>query len=66
MAIWTEVLNVMLVGIDDDFFELSSHFLMVTQIISRIRDKLDVNLPLATIFEVHTVAGLACAMDECE
>jgi amino acid adenylation domain-containing protein len=66
VAIWSEVLNVEQVGIDDNFFELGGHSLMATQIISRIRDKLDVDLPLVKIFEVSTVAGLARAVEECK
>lgn len=56
--IWAEVLNVAKVGIYDDFFELGGHSLLVTKVASRIKDKLSIELPLRTLFEVPTIAAL--------
>jgi amino acid adenylation domain-containing protein len=63
-AIWGEVLHVEGVGVHDDFFELGGHSLLVTQVISRLRGEMRVEVPMRTFFERPTVAELARFVEE--
>jgi acyl carrier protein len=57
--IWQEKLGIENIGIDDNFFELGGDSLIATQIISRIRHKFQMELPLRNLLETPTIAALA-------
>ncbi len=62
--IWSQILGVEQVGIHDDFFKIGGHSLLATQVMSRVRDTLDIQLPLQDLFKAPTVAGLAESIEE--
>lgn len=57
--IWTQVLNVKRVGIYDNFFELGGYSLVGIQVVSRLRQALQVEILMSNLFELPTVADLA-------
>jgi amino acid adenylation domain-containing protein/FkbM family methyltransferase len=61
--IWTELLKVDHVGVEDDFFDLGGQSLMAIRAVSRIRDVFGVDVPVRNVFERPTVAGLAEVID---
>ncbi|QDE69384.1 non-ribosomal peptide synthetase [Myxococcus xanthus] len=61
--VWMKALRLPRVGIHDDFFELGGDSLLATQVASRLRDALKVELPLERLFKQTTIAGLAEHVD---
>ncbi|HEU5200166.1 MAG TPA: amino acid adenylation domain-containing protein [Ktedonobacterales bacterium] len=60
--IWADVLGLERVSVEDNFFELGGHSLLATQVTSRIREALQIEMPVWTIFETLTIAELAKAI----
>jgi acyl carrier protein len=51
------------VGIHDNFFELGGHSLLATQVIARVREAWQCEVPLHALFEVPHVAELSILID---
>ena len=62
VGVWQEVLGIDRLGVHDDFFELGGDSLIATQIVSRLRGRHRLEIPLATFFKSHSVAELAGAV----
>ncbi|WP_430408769.1 amino acid adenylation domain-containing protein [Kordia sp.] len=57
--IWSSLLNVEKVGINDDFFALGGHSLLAIRLISEIKTQKAMEVSIADLFEYPTVATLA-------
>ena len=57
-AIWSQVLNLRKIGIEENFFDIGGHSLLATQVVSRMHNLFGIELPLQTLFENTTIAQL--------
>ncbi len=61
--VWQEVLGIPRIGIHDDFLAAGGDSLRAAQMLSGIRSSTGVELTLADLFDVSTIAGLAERID---
>ncbi|MFG1798543.1 amino acid adenylation domain-containing protein, partial [Nocardia sp. NPDC049149] len=61
--VFSEVLGVERVGVDDDFFTLGGNSLIATQVASRLGSALDTSVPVRLLFEASTVGALAARVE---
>jgi len=57
--IWEDVLDISPIGVQDNFFELGGHSLLTVRLLTEIQQKLNKNLPLASLFEGANIEQLA-------
>jgi amino acid adenylation domain-containing protein len=62
-AMWAELLHRDRVGVLDNFFDMGGHSILVTQVLARVGDTFEVEIPIRTFFADPTIAGLAKAID---
>ncbi|MBS2023574.1 MAG: SDR family NAD(P)-dependent oxidoreductase, partial [Deltaproteobacteria bacterium] len=62
-ALWSELLGLDRPGLDDNFFDQGGESLIAVRLSVRLRRKLGVELPIATLFEVPTLEAAARWLD---
>ncbi|HEX5707133.1 MAG TPA: amino acid adenylation domain-containing protein, partial [Pyrinomonadaceae bacterium] len=63
-GICRRLLGVARVGLNDNFFELGGHSLLATQLVSRVREAFEVELPLRRFYANPTLNGIAETVEE--
>ena len=63
-SIWSELLGLEQIGVNDNFFQLGGHSLIATQMFSRVREVFPVELSFHHIFDNPTVASLALLIEQ--
>ena len=63
-VIWKEVLGLVEVGVEDNFFALGGHSLLATRVVSQIRKVFGVNFPLYAFLEDPTIRTIATRIAE--
>src|SRR5262249_20210131 len=58
-GIWSDVLGHKAISINDNFFELGGHSLLATQVISRVRENLQIDIALRELFQSPVLSGFA-------
>jgi amino acid adenylation domain-containing protein len=62
-ALWSELLRVDGIGINDDFFDIGGQSMTAVGLVARLRAAFNVNIELAALFERPTIAALSEAID---
>jgi amino acid adenylation domain-containing protein len=59
VGIWSDILGLEQVGIEDNFFDLGGHSLLVIQVALRSRQAFGVDIPLQALFESPTISSFS-------
>jgi amino acid adenylation domain-containing protein len=58
-SIWQQVLGIDQIGLHDNFFEMGGHSLLAVKIVNLVEQEFAIKLPLASLFQAQTIAGMA-------
>ncbi|MEH2390263.1 MAG: amino acid adenylation domain-containing protein [Nostoc sp.] len=58
-----ELLGIQYIGIEDNFFKIGAHSLVIAQLVARINKTLEINATLKDVFDNPTIASLASKIE---
>lgn len=59
VGIWQDLLSLDRIGINDNFFRIGGHSLLITRVVARIQHEMGIELSLRSLFDAPTIAELA-------
>jgi aryl carrier-like protein len=62
--LWSDVLRVERVGVNDDFFQLGGHSLLIMRLIARVHDAFGLEISIRTVFAAPTLEAMAGVIEE--
>jgi acyl carrier protein len=62
--LWQKLFSINQIGVDDNFFELGGNSILALQLVSRIRDTFQIELPLHDFLEEPTISRMAQVINE--
>nr|WP_246276572.1 amino acid adenylation domain-containing protein [Microcoleus asticus] len=63
-TVWQQVLHLEKVGVDDNFFDLGGHSLLMAQAHSKLREAIDRDVSMIEMFKYPTISSLAKYLSE--
>lgn len=64
LEIWENVLKMSPISVEDDFFDIGGHSLIAVELFDKIRNKMDIQLPLAALIEAPNIREMAGHIEE--
>ncbi|UOB81927.1 amino acid adenylation domain-containing protein (plasmid) [Bacillus sp. ZJS3] len=65
-SIWESILRIANIGVDENFFEIGGHSLLLTKIMGAIQETFRVEIPLHFLFEMPTISGMAKQVEDAQ
>ena len=62
VGLWSDVLGIADLGVDDDFFDRGGHSLLGARLLARVRAYFSTDIPTRSLFDAPTVAGMAAVL----
>ncbi|MCW8930409.1 MAG: amino acid adenylation domain-containing protein, partial [Gammaproteobacteria bacterium] len=64
VEIWSMVLDISKIGINDSFFDLGGHSLIAVKLIAQIEEQFNCKLPIVQLMQTPTIADIADYLDQ--
>ncbi|WP_266168880.1 non-ribosomal peptide synthetase [Dyella subtropica] len=61
--IWSQLLGLEQIGVNDHFFDLGGHSILAMQMLARLKGAFEVDIPVAALFDSRNLAALAAWID---